>query len=62
MEIETIDMFMIHFIGETDNNKLKVVIVGKMTKDKVKTLSTAPYPTVKPPKQPTTKITMQIKP
>ena len=41
-------IFKIHFIGETDNNKLKVIILGKTTNAKPTTDSTAPAQTVTP--------------
>ena len=53
-------MLIIHFIEATARSKLRVVIVGIITNDKVKTLSTALYPTVMPPKHPTIKMMIQI--
>jgi len=53
MEIQTIAAFTIHFMGETANNKLNVIIVGITTADKKMVLLTAPIPTVSPPRHPT---------
>ncbi len=53
---------IIHFIGETESNKLKVNIVGININERDKMLSIAPNPTAIPPKQPITKMTKLIKP
>ena len=46
--------FKIHFIGETANNKLNVIMVGITTATSVRVFSIAPRPTVSPPRHPTT--------
>jgi hypothetical protein len=45
--------FKIHFIGETANKKLKVIIVGIMIAINEAVLLIAPRPTVSPPRHPT---------
>lgn len=52
----------IHFIGATDNKKLKVNIVGIKMTINAKVLPNAPIPTVSPPRQPTTNKMMAIHP
>ncbi len=53
---------IIHFIGETESNKLNVNIVGININESARILSIAPKPTAIPPKQPITKMTKLIKP
>ena len=53
---------IIHFIGETESNKLNVNIVGININESDKILSIAPRPTAIPPKHPMIKITKLIKP
>jgi hypothetical protein len=53
---------VIHFIGATASSKLKVAIVGTITKIKVEMYLIAPKPTATPPKQPTIRMIKLINP
>ncbi len=53
---------IIHFIGETESNKLNVNMVGININERDKILSIAPKPTAIPPKHPMIKMTKLIKP
>jgi hypothetical protein len=54
--------FIIHFIGETESNKLNVIMVGIKIRVSENTLSIAPKPTAIPPRQPIIKIIKLIIP
>lgn len=53
---------IIYFIGETAKSRDKVTIVGITINVNDQTAFTAPYPTVKPPRQPTINRTIEIIP
>ena len=62
MQTHIKQLIRICFIGETANNKLKQIIVGIKTIERVNEDNTAPSPAAIPPRQPTIRSTIDISP